>query len=139
MHTALTAAPISTFQYDYDRATGRYTVYTCTAPKVLSQLPHYHFVGPYLLQLCTYFVLTLLFCVSNKVYNSCTYYWGECEQAPHLWIKRKIIYIYICFYYILLFYSIILLVSSYEINLNIPHLNMIFTSNIPQLNMTFTS
>ena len=35
-----------------------------------------------------------------------------------------------CYYYILLFYSTILLVSSYEINLNIPHLNMIFTSNI---------
>ena len=29
-------------------------------------------------------------------------------------------------------------VSSYEINLNIPHLNIIFTSNIPQLNMIFT-
>ena len=29
------------------------------------------------------------------------------------------------YYYILLFYSTILLVSSYEINLNIPHLNMI--------------
>ena len=43
------------------------------------------------------------------------------------------------FYYILLFYSTILLVSSNEINLNIPQLNMIFTSNIPQLNMTFTS
>jgi len=38
-----------------------------------------------------------------------------------------------------LFYSTILLVSSCEIKLNIPHLNMIFTSNIPQVNMTFTS
>ena len=35
-----------------------------------------------------------------------------------------------------MFYSTILSVSSCEINLNIPHLNMIFTSNIPQLNMT---
>ena len=23
-------------------------------------------------------------------------YWGEHERVPHLWIKRKIVYIYMC-------------------------------------------
>ena len=43
------------------------------------------------------------------------------------------------YHYTLLVYSRILLVSSCEINLNIPDLNMIFPSNIPQLNMTLKS
>ena len=59
----------------------------------------------------------------------------ECNNQPHCLLNHS----NNRYYYILLFYSTILLVSSYEINLNIPHLNMIFTSNIPRLNMTFTS
>ena len=31
-------------------------------------------------------------------------YWGEPERAPHLWIKRKIVYIYVYIYIYLFIY-----------------------------------